>query len=149
MGESDGEVPSDMPSVVKAIRAGEVHMPTSSEVLQEFPWALPCLIVALVVAFLLLAGCLVYCLRLSPAARERRELARAVKKSYAPAPGGFAIDDDDEGLGAAVEMGEWREAEGEGDEDQLALRRARRASALDQDEEKSASYDPDTEDAYL
>ena len=91
MGESDGEMPSDMPSVVKAIRAGEVHMPTSSEVLQEFPWALPCLIVALVVAFLLLAGCLVYCLRLSPAARERRELARAVKKSYAPAPGGFQL----------------------------------------------------------
>ena len=54
-------MPSDMPSVVKAIRAGEVHMPTSSEVLQEFPWALPCLIVALVVAFLLLAGCLGGC----------------------------------------------------------------------------------------
>ena len=48
-----------------------------------------------------------------------------------------------------MEMGEWRDAEGECDEDQLALRRARRASALDQDEEKSASYDPDTEDAYL
>ena len=135
---------SDAGDLMKALRSGDVHMPSASEMFHEFPWIIPCIIVLLIVPFVVLAGCLLYYLRFSPAARERRALARAVKKSYTR-----AIDDEDEGLGAAVEMGEWRDAEGECDEDQLALRRARRASALDQDEEKSASYDPNTEDGYL